>query len=489
MDRLTAKTQASGAARLPDYAPEDRGCGIVHLGLGAFHKAHQAVYTDDALARDGGDWRVIGVSLRRPNAANELTPQDGRYTLIESGAEGTAFRVIGSIARALTLQDDRLAVLDALTSPQTRIVSTTVTEKAYGIDRETGGVSPAHPAIAKDLANPDAPQSVVGLIAWALKQRKSLGVPAFTVLCCDNLPENGRMLRAVVLDYTRRAFPEVAAHITTDVAFPSTMVDRITPAASDETRDQVRKKLGFEDHAAIEAESFRQWVIEDSFPMGRPKWEAGGAVFVDDVEPYEQMKLRMLNGTHSMLAYSGFLAGHRYVRDVMQDDALTVLVRRHLEAAAGTLRPLPAVDFGDYAASLEMRFRNPHLAHETYQIAMDGTEKLPQRVVGPALEVMNGSKDPSPFAFAVAAWMRYVLGVDEAGTAYDIRDPRQEDIVRRLAGRTETADIVEQLLAMDEVFPGELAQCRAWRHLVTGYLHIMLSEGMRAAIKREAERV
>ncbi|CUH80866.1 fructuronate reductase [Tropicibacter naphthalenivorans] len=325
----------------PAYDPTAHGVGIVHLGLGAFHKAHQAAYTDSALAASGGDWRILGVSLRSPDPATQLTPQDGLFTLIERSAEGSAARVIGALAGAAHLGTDRAKVLAALTAPQTRIVSVTVTEKGYGIDRATGGVDLSHPAIAHDLAQPDQPIGVAGLLVWALRQRRAAGTPPFTVLCCDNLPENGAMLHGLLMDFTRRAAPDLLDHIRAEVACPSTMVDRITPASTPATLEAAQELLGLQDAAAIETERFTQWVIEDRFPNGRPDWGAAGAQFVDDVRPFEEMKLRMLNGAHSMLAYAGFLAGHKHVSDVMADPGLARLVRRHLRASAATLPPLP----------------------------------------------------------------------------------------------------------------------------------------------------
>ena len=382
----------------------------MHIGLGAFHKAHQAVYTDDALAASGGDWRITGVSLRSTTPAEELAPQDGLYTVIERSAEGTNARVIGAMAAAYGLRSDRQAVLEALVAPATRIVSITVTEKGYGIDRATGGIDRAHPAIAADLADPDNPQGLAGLLVWALGQRRAAGVPPFTVLSCDNLPENGPLMRGLLVDFARHAAPDLVDFIAGEVAFPATMVDRITPARGAGTLSLAKDLIGHRDEAAIECEAFRQWVIEDHFPTGRPNWEAGGAIFVNDVKPYEDMKLRMLNGSHSMLAYSGFLAGHEYVRDVMADPALSTLVRRHLGAAAATIDPLPGVDFADYARELEDRFRNPHLGHQTYQIAMDGTEKMPQRIFAPAVDALERELPLEPFRLrhcgldAVHAW-------------------------------------------------------------------------------------
>lgn len=251
-DRLTTTAELPDSVQRPGYARDAHRAGIVHIGLGAFHKAHQAVYTDDALAASGGDWRIIGVSLRSAELAAELAPQNGLYTVIARDAAGSRARVIGAIAGAYCLRTERQAVLDALCAPQTRIVSITVTEKGYGIDRATGGIDTTHPAIAADLATPKTPQGLAGLLVWALGQRKAAGVPPFTVLSCDNLPDNGPLTRGLLVDFARHAAPELVDHILTDVAFPATMVDRITPTRSPETLALAQQMTGHEDAAAIE---------------------------------------------------------------------------------------------------------------------------------------------------------------------------------------------------------------------------------------------
>lgn len=484
--RLTTLAGLPDGVARPAYDPAAHGTGIVHIGLGAFHKAHQAFYTDTALGAAGGDWRITGVSLRSTGPAEALSAQNGLYTLIERDAAGSSARVVGAIAQALAVTTDRAAVLDVLTDPATRIVSLTATEKGYGIDRATGGIDPSHPAIAADLANPDAPVGVAGLLVWALGVRRARGVPPFTVLCCDNLPENGPMLRGLLVDFARHAAPELERHLARDVAFPATMVDRITPASTAETLDDARRLTGCEDRAAVETERFSQWVIEDDFPTGRPAWEAAGALFVSDVAPYEKMKLRMLNGAHSMLAYAGFLAGHAYVRDVMGDAALVRLIRRHLDAAAATLPPLEGVDVAAYAEALVARFSNPHLAHATYQIAMDGTEKLPQRILAPAAEAVAAGGPSEAFAFATAAWMRYVLGRTDAGAPYDLRDPRGTSLEEAVRGARDAPGIVTALQALPGLFPDPLRNDPAWCGAVAVHLARMMEKGMRAAIDHEA---
>ena len=484
--RLTTTTDLTADIAVPAYDRE-RPSGIVHLGTGAFHKAHQAVYTDAALAKSGGDWMITGVSLRSADVANALNPQDGLYTLLVRGPEGVAPRVIGSIARVLVAPQDPAAVLETLAAPATKVVSLTITEKGYGLDPATGGLDRSFAPVAADLATPERPQSAVGFIVEALRLRRERGLGGFTVLCCDNLPNNGKVVRRLVGEFAAARDPELATFIARSVTFPSTMVDRITPASTETTFADTLALTGREDLAAVETEPFSQWIVEDDFVAGRPDWEAGGALFVSDVAPYEKMKLRMLNGAHSMLAYSGFLAGHKYVRDVMGDADLSLLIARHMDAAARTLDPVPGVDTEQYAAELRTRFANPAIAHQTYQIAMDGTQKLPQRILEPATIALERGWPLDAYAFAIAAWMRYALAVTEAGEAYALRDPREAEI-RALAGGPErgAGAVVEALIGLPGLFPSALRDASDFREAVARRLGVMLSEGIQAAIALEA---
>ena len=481
--RLSAKAEPLDGypARWPGYAPEDRKVGIVHLGLGAFARAHIAAYTDGAMTAAGGDWRILGVSLRGEEVANALNPQDGRYTLIERGERPDA-RVVGSIAGVVAGGDLGPRVLSAMTQAGCRIVSITVTEKGYGLLR-SGGCDENHPAVAADLLSPGSPRGVLGLIAQGLALRFANGLPPFTVLSCDNLPENGSLLRKAVIDFARRAHGSALAEkIAGEVAFPSTMVDRITPAATARTRADAAALTGYADEAAIETEPFSQWVIEDRFPAGRPAWEEAGALFVPEVAPYERMKLRMLNGSHSMLAYAGSLSGKTYVCDVMADAALATLVRRHMAAAAATL-PDIAMDLPAYADRLCARFANPAIAHETRQIAMDGTQKLPQRIFAPALEALARGKDVAPFAFAAAAWMRYVLDRGD----HPLNDPREAELAAALADtpREDAAAVFSALATLPDFLPERLSH-GVFAEATILRLGRMLSLGMEQAIRAEA---
>lgn len=467
---------------MPFYRPEEHGVGILHLGLGAFHKAHQAVYTDAALAARGGDWRIRGVSLRNLEAAAALNPQGGRYTLLTRSPEGPTARIIGSIADVLVAPTDPQGVIAAIADPAVRIVTLTVTEKAYGIDPTTGGLDERHEAMRHDLKDPSSPRGVVGFLVAGLAKRRDEGSGPLTIVSCDNLPHNGHVLGRLVLEFAARTRPDLVPFVEESVRFPSTMVDRITPAATSRTLEDATALIDFEDLAAVETELFTQWVIEDEFVAGRPFWEAAGALFVADVAPYEELKLRMLNGTHSLLAYAGFGAGYETVSEAMEDAALAGLVERQMRAAARTLPSLPGIDLDAYRQDLLSRFRNRAIRHLTYQIAMDGTQKLPPRIFA----ALDGGADPAPFAFAVAAWMHYCLGACAEGASYALRDPREGEIARRLNGiRREAEPVFDALGSLPGFIPEGLLP--ALRAAVVPHLTSILEKGMQNAIRRTAE--
>ncbi len=483
LPRLANLHDIPAGVRLPAYSPQDHGVGIVHIGIGAFHRAHQAVYTDEALSRSGGDWRIQGISLRGSSLVRVLQQQNGLYTVLTRSVDGYTARVVGSLAPPIDASQAPAACMEALVRPATRIVSLTVTEKAYGIERTSGKVLPEHPSIAHDLAHPAVPTGAIGVLVRALQQRNAMGTAPFTVMCCDNLPDNGGLLRAGVVDFASRFDPGLSDWIARRVAFPSSMVDRITPAPTAATLKDAQLATGHEDLAAVETEAFSQWVLEDSFTDGRPDWASADVLLVRSVAPYEQMKLRMLNGAHSLIAYLGHVAGERYVRDVMNNETMAAAVRNHLAAASKTLAPLDGIDLADYANDLVQRFRNPAIAHETYQIAMDGTEKLPQRIFAPAIDALSRGDDAGVYALAVAAWMRYCLGKDENAVSYALRDPREAEIANCLAGQgSSAADTVDALFSLPGFFPAQLLTATLWRHKVLRYFTLMLERGMVGAL-------
>jgi fructuronate reductase len=305
----------------PAYDPGAVRVGIVHLGIGAFHRAHQAVYVDDRLGAGETGWGICGVSLRSPETADALGPQDGLYAVCVRSGAGEQLRVVGSVRRILVAPRDPGALLDAMTDPAVRIASLTVTEKGYCHDPATGDLRPDHPEIMADLVEPEQPRSAPGVLVEALRRQRRTGARPFTVLCCDNLPENGRTVGRVLAQLAALRDPDLGRWVENEVAFPSTMVDRIVPATADADRAAVAARLGVRDAWPVMTEPFTQWVIEDSFGAGRPRLEDAGAELVADVAPYELMKLRLLNASHSTLAYLGYLAGYETVSDVMTDPA------------------------------------------------------------------------------------------------------------------------------------------------------------------------
>lgn len=466
--------------RRPGYLPSRHGAGILHLGLGAFHRAHQAVYTDDALASAGGDWRIIGANLHSHVLPEAMAAQNHLYTVLTRG-EDTSARVIA--AHAATMGGDAAAILRAACDPSIRVVTLTVSEKGYGIDRAAMDLDAAHPDMAADLARPHAPRGVPGLLVAALAARRKAGIAPFTLLSCDNLPDNGHLLRAAVLGFARRTDPGLAAWITDAVAFPCCMVDRITPAPSPATEADAQALTHHRDLAAVETEPFRQWVIEDHFPSGRPAWEAGGAQFTGNVRPWEAMKLRMLNGAHSLIAYAGQLTGLETVRDVMADAALAPLVARHMRAAALTLPRGAGLDPEGYAQTLTARFANPGLAHATAQIAMDGTEKLPQRWFAPALDLLAAGMDPRPHAFATALWLGWLAALAREGrTPADPRGPR---LLAMAQAAGDDPERLADILALPGLAAPALREAPAFRAPLLAILARLLSEGPRATIAAE----
>jgi fructuronate reductase len=470
------------AASRPDYDRRAITPGIVHLGIGAFHRAHQAVMTEAALAAGARDWGIVAASLRSPDTRDALEPQDGLYTVAVRDATDEHLAVIGAIRRIIVAPEDPEALLAAMSAPATRIVSLTVTEKGYCHDPATGRLNEAHPDIVRDLDRPDRPRSAPGYLVEALARRRAAGVPPFTVLSCDNLPANGAVVHAVLARLAALRDPALGCFVQDEVACPSTMVDRIVPATTDADREAIAARLGAEDRWPVVTEPFAQWVIEDRFPLGRPAWERGGATFVTDVAPFEFMKLRMLNGAHSSLAYLGYLAGHEHVVDAATDPAFAGFLGRLWAEIIPAVPPPEGTDLSAYAAALLARFRNPAIRHRLWQIAMDGSQKLPQRLLGTMRDNLAAGRPIGHLALGVAGWMRYVTGRDERGGAIDVRDPMAAEFRSRLAGVTDAPGIVRALTGIEAVFGRDLPGDRLFAGAVTGALERLMREGARAAV-------
>lgn len=488
MQRLSLSTLPSlpQAVRRPAYDPRRTTTGIVHLGVGAFHRAHQAVYLDDILATDP-QWAIAGASLRRADMRDALAPQDNLFTVAFRSGEGAQLRVIGSLKAIHVAPQDPEALLAQMCDPAVRIVSLTITEKGYCHDPATGDLNPAHPDIVADLENPRAPTTAPGLIAEALRRRREANIVPFTVMPCDNLPSNGETTHRIVSQYAALIGGDLARFVENDVAFAGTMVDRIVPATSDGDIAEITTALGVEDAWPVVSEPFGQWVIEDRFPTGRPDFAAVGAEMVSDVEGHERMKLRMLNGSHSTLAYLGYLGGYQTVAQAIADPAYEALVRGLMTEEVMPTLQMPGTDLGGYREALLARFHNPALQHRTWQIAMDGSQKLPQRLLGTVRDRMAAGAPFERLALGVAAWMRYVTGTDEAGAPIDVRDPLADRLrtIGEEAGR-DPERLAAAYLGIGDVFGADLRDHPEFRRAVTAALAALLTDGAAATVARTA---
>lgn len=484
----TALPSLPASVAVPRYETAAVPVGIVHLGIGAFHRAHQAVYTDDALALAGGAWGICGVSLRSADVRDRMNPQDGLYTVVEKARTGVRYRVIGSVREVLFRGDELDAILARMAAPATRIVSLTITEKGYCHDPASGELNVAHPDVVHDLALPAEPVTAVGLVVLALEHRRARDAGPLTVLCCDNLQQNGRLVAGIVSAYARARDPALAAWIAANVSFPCTMVDRIVPATTESDLAEVNRALGLLDAAPVVCEPFLQWVIAGDFVAGRPEWERAGAQFVADVAPFEAMKLRLLNASHSMLAYLGFLAGHETIWQVAAQPDFAALMRALMEEVTPTLALPAAVDLPAYKAALVERFGNPALPHRTQQIAMDGSQKLPQRLLDTVRDNLAAGRPIACAALAVAAWMRYVSGVDEAGREIRVSDPLAADFARVAAAHRGDAEALARgLLGLPAVFGGDLPADPRFVGPVSAWLAALFADGAARTVARAAK--
>ena len=483
LPRLSSRTmsQARPPTILPRYDRNRLEAGIVHLGLGAFVRGHLATYTDDLLAIEQGPWGIVGVSLKRPDQRDRLAPQDGLYTTLQRDGTGTQARVIGCLRQTRVAPEEPAALVAAMAAPSCRIVSLTITEKGYGHDPATGQLDRSHPDISHDLDHPAAPRSAVGLIAAALQARRAAGLPPFTVLCCDNLAHNGRLLSGLVRDFAALRPGGLVNWIERNGAFPSTMVDRIVPALAPDDIEAAALATGLYDAAPVSHEPFRQWVIEDQFALERPAWEQVGAQLVTDVAPFEHMKLRLLNGAHSALAYLGYLAGYEAIPDVVADAVFRHYVRALWDEVIPVVPQPQGVDLQGYAGQLLSRFANTAIRHRTWQIAMDGSQKLPQRLLHSIRELLVQGRSIRCLALAVAAWIRYVGGLDEQGRPIDVRDPLAGRLRSALDGAgPDPARRVAAVLGVEAVFGAELPRVDTFVASVSDAYVLLLARGARA---------
>jgi mannitol 2-dehydrogenase len=466
----------------PGYARQDVARSIVHIGVGGFFRAHQAVYLDRLLHLPGqNQWGYCGVGLLPHDAAirDAMLAQDCLYTVIERGAQGDVPRVIGSLLEFLYAPDDPEVVLEKMADPGTRIVSLTITEGGYYINQGTGEFDAAHPDIVHDLAQPRAPRCSFGYLAEALQRRRARGLPPFTVMSCDNLQNNGEVMRKMLLAFTQLRDPGLSAWLARHGAFPNSMVDRITPATTDEHRALLRERFGLSDAWPVMTEPFLQWVIEDHFPCGRPAWELAGAQMTGDVLPYEKMKLRLLNAGHQSLCYIGMLFGYEFAHEAMGDAGIGRLFSDMMDIEVTPLLPAVAgIDLAVYKRTLIERFSNSAIRDQLSRIGTEGSARIPKFVLPSVREQLERGGPIALLCFTVACWFRYLAGHSELGTAMPLNDPYAERLREHaLRGGADAG----ALLSLRELF-GELADQPRFAAQVGDALARLYRDGARAAL-------
>jgi fructuronate reductase len=467
----------------PAYDPGAIATGIIHLGLGAFHRAHQAVYTDTVLKSDPR-WGICGVSLKTPRVAQALAQQDALYSVLERAATGTSARVIGAVRETRFLGAGAESAISRFADPAVHLVSLTVTEKGYCHDPATGRLDHAHPEIAHDLAHRSTPVSTIGLLVAGLDARRASGGAPITVLCCDNLPRNGRTVEGLVTSFAQAVDLVLADWIGAHVAFPCTVVDRIVPATTNADLAEAAHLLGVADAVPVVTEPFSDWVIENRFAAARPAWEDAGARVVADVAPFEAMKLRLLNGSHSTLAYLGCLLGHEYLWQAASDPLLGTLVERMMALEVVPTLDVPRnVDVGAYCVQLLARFRDPALPHRTRQIAMDGSQKIPQRLLATVRDRLQGGGSIEHLALAIAGWIRYASGTDEQGDPSQVVDPLANRYAAIAAeARGNASQLADGFLGLTAVFGDDLSGNQAFRTAVARDVGALMRDGVRRTL-------
>ena len=484
---LNLSNTPQSIAHKPLYAREKMVVRIVHIGFGAFHRAHQALFTDRLLNKGNSDWAICEVNIvGGEELINDIRKQDHLYTVFEKGATSKQAYIIGSVKESLLAPIDGIeTILEKMADPVVEIVSLTVTEKGYCMLPGGAGLDLNNQLIKSDLSSPTKPMSAPGVIVEALYRRMQRGLKSFTALSCDNMPENGLVLKKAILDLANARDPELAQWIETNTTFPCTMVDRIVPAATAETLTEIQDALGgMFDPCGIACEPFIQWVIEDNFVTSRPNWNEVGAEFVDNVVPYEEMKLRMLNGSHSFLAYLGYLAGYEHINDCMNDESYKqATLSLMLQQQAPTLNVPPQVNLQQYAEKLIERFSNPSLKHRTWQIAMDGTQKLPQRMLDSIRWHIKHNSDFSLLALGVAGWMRYVGGIDDHKQIIDLRDPMMDELKKLVTASDDGIERVNSLLTLDAVFGSDLPNNSLFKDKVTQHYLCLMEKGAKQTIQ------
>ena len=488
MTRLSNAALADLPAEVerPGYDRAAVKTGVVHLGIGAFHRAHQAVVFDDALRSGDLRWGILGVSLRSPGVRDQLNHQDGLYSVVVRDGVEDRTRIIGAVQGVLVAPEDPAAVVAAMASPDVHIISLTVTEKGYRLDPASGGLLTGDTDVAADLADLSKPRTAPGFLVAALAERRRASLPPFTVVSCDNLPHNGARVRSAVLAMALAHDPALAEWIAAEGAFPQTMVDRIVPATTPDDIAAQAATLGVRDEGMVKTEPFTQWVVENTFAGPRPDFAALGVQLTAEVAPWEDAKLRLLNGAHSSIAYLGGLAGHAFVHQVVAVPAFKAFVERLWDEAEATLNPPPGLDIPAYRADLMARFSNPSLQHRTRQIAMDGSQKLPQRLLASIAARLDADQSIDALSLGVAGWIQWQGGVTETGETFTVDDPMAARLAEALSGADTAEDKVRAVSGLSEIVSSRLARDARFTAAVARGLGGITMDGVAAYLTRKA---
>ncbi len=469
-------------AATPGYDRNGLAAGILHFGVGNFHRAHQAVYLDDLFASGAGhDWAIVGAGVREADESmrQQLMAQDWLTTVVEQEADASSARVTGVMVDYLR-PGDAAAIIQRLADPAIRIVSLTITEGGYFIDPASQQFDPAHPDIAWDARNIDRPKTVFGLILAGLVRRRQSGIRPFTVMSCDNIPGNGHVTANAVIGLSELVDPDLARWVRDTVAFPNGMVDRITPATSEREKQLLRDEFDIEDNWPVFCESFRQWVLEDNFPAGRPPLERVGVQFVPDVAPYEHMKIRILNGGHAAIAYPAGLLDIHFVHEAMEHPLVgSFLTKVETEEIIPIVPPVPDTDLFEYFALCQRRFANPRIGDTIRRLALDGSNRQPKFIIPSALDRVRRERKASGLSLVSALWCRYCFGITESGAEIAPNDPNWDRLTDRARlARTDPA----AWLAMRDIY-GELSESAIFADSFGAWLDRLWSVGTAATLE------
>ncbi|WP_343315635.1 mannitol dehydrogenase family protein [Brucella sp. BE17] len=487
MTRLSRTTlQGFDKVQKPVYDPASLTPGIVHFGVGNFHRAHQAVYLDDLFGQGTDhDWALVGAGVRASDDAmrDKLKEQDWLTTVVDQEADHAGARITASMVDYVTINTDegRKALVDYLTAPQTRIVSLTITEGGYYIDPASQQFDPAHPDIVFDGAHPDRPNTVFGLIVQALKLRRDKGIEPFTVMSCDNIPGNGHVTEDAVTGLAKLSDLDFAQWIAENVAFPNSMVDRITPATGPREREIAQRDFGVDDGWPVFCEGFKQWVVEDRFPTGRPALEKVGVTFTDQVDAYELMKIRILNGGHAAIAYPAGLLDIHFVHEAMEHP----LIRSYLKKLTGEeiipeVPPVPDTNLEDYRVLIDRRFANPSIGDTIRRLCLDGSNRQPKFVLPTAADRLAKGRPVSGLALVSAFWCRYCFGTTDSGNVIEPNDPSWDRLVKQAAL---AKDNPSAWLAMEDIF-GALASDPVYVAAFSAALKTIWDEGAAKTLEK-----